>query len=348
MPKLPRGMFRRKGRSGWYTRLYASGRERWISLGADYAKACDKARALAAGLTVGPSKAGTVSSACESWLASYIGTQRSEKGQKIAAQRVRDYVEPFFGHMLVERVAREDVRSFRLWLESRSSLSVTSVWHVLSDVRCLFNWCEDAGLLERSPFPRRVMPRLQERPPDRLTDEEAAKIAALEEPYGSVCRLALGTGLRWGELCRAQASDVKRIRVPGSVEDQWSLEVSNTKSKRVRRVPLAPDVLKEVRGRVGRLTPYAVGSPGSFALRVRRLSGVDSFHVHQMRHTFACQWLERGGSLAALQQILGHASIVTTQRYARLTDEAVMREAARLSEVGGRETKIGGRREITG
>jgi integrase len=243
---------------------------------------------------------------------------------------MRDYIVPFFGHMLVGRVTREDVRSFRLWLESKTSLSLTSVFHVLSDVRCLLNWCEDSGLVERSPFPRRVMPRLQERPPDRLTDEEAAQLCALSDPHGFVCRLALGTGLRWGELCRAQAADVKRLRVPGSGEDQWFVEVSQTKSKRVRRVPLSPDLLREVRSRVARLVPYAIGSPGSFASAVKRLSGVEGFHVHQMRHTFACQWLERGGSLAALQQVLGHASIETTQRYARLGDEAVMREAARI------------------
>ena len=100
------------------------------------------------------------------------------------------------------------------------------------------------------------------------------------------------------------------------------------------RVPLSPELLREVRLRVGRLVSFARLSPGSFAARVRRLAGVEGFHVHQMRHTFACQWLERGGSLAALQQILGHASIETTQRYARLTDEVVMREAERI---GGTE-----------
>lgn len=330
MPKLPKGMFRRKGRPGWYLRLYRGGRERWVSLGADFGEACDKARALAAGGSVPTRSAGTVAEAAERWLKSYVQTQRTEKGRAVAAQRVRDYIEPFFGHWPLDRVTSEDVRAFRLHLENRTSLSLTTVWHVLSDVRCLFHWCEDSGLIERSPFPRRVMPRLQEKPPKRLTDEEAAMLAALEAPHGFVCRLALGTGLRWGELCRAQAADVKRLQLPGAVEEQWFLEVSNTKSRRIRRVPLSPELVREVRSRVGRLVPYAAGSPGSFAKAAGRLAGVADFHVHRMRHTFACQWLERGGNLAALQQILGHASIETTQRYARLSDEAVMREAARI------------------
>ena len=42
----------------------------------------------------------------------------------------------------------------------------------------------------------------------------------------------------------------------------------------------------------------------SFATAVCKLTGIKGFHDHQMRHTFACQRLERGGSLAVLQQVL--------------------------------------------
>ena len=98
-----------------------------------------------------------------------------------------------------------------------------------------------------------------------------------------------------------------------------------TKSGKVRRVPLPPELMKEVRTRVGRLVAFC--SPGQFNTRVRIHSQVWRFHVHQLRHTFPCRWIERGGSLAALQQLLGHSSIVTTQRYVRLMDEAVFAEA---------------------
>ena len=96
-----------------------------------------------------------------------------------------------------------------------------------------------------------------------------------------------------------------------------------------------PDLLAEVRSHVGRLVPFAEESPGPFAKVAGRRAKMARFHVHQMRHAFACQWMDRGGNLGALQQVLGHASIVTTQRYARMSDEVVMREAVRIAG-GGR------------
>lgn len=95
-------------------------------------------------------------------------------------------------------------------------------------------------------------------------------------------------------------------------------------------MPLAPELLREIRGRVGRLVPYAEGSPGSFTKAVRKATGLERFHVHQLRHTFACQWLGLGGSAAAQQQVLGYARMLITQPYVRPTDETVRREASRL------------------
>jgi integrase len=109
--------------------------------------------------------------------------------------------------------------------------------------------------------------------------------------------------------------------VPGSREHE---------EQACRQVPLSPELVEEIRTRVGRLVPYAECSPGSFALRVKRQTGIEDFHVHRMRHTFGCRWAERNGNLAALQQILGHARVVTRQRYARLSDDAVRREHQRL------------------
>ena len=79
---------------------------------------------------------------------------------------------------------------------------------------------------------------------------------------------------------------------------------------------------------MGLLLPF--GHPSLFARKVERLSGIKGFHPHRLRHTYACRWLEAGGSLVALQELLGHASITITQRYARLTEAAVQTEVARV------------------
>jgi len=316
MPRLPKNLVKR-GTSYVYREL-VDGKVERLSLGTDL----DVAKAELARIRSLKSKAGlrlSVKEASQQWLSNSVASRRGPKGERLASQRVRDFLVPCLGHLLLWRLGRVDLERYLIWL-TNEGLSVQSVRHVLADCRCFLLWCVDAELLDRSPFPMRFLPRIQEQPPDRLTDAELAKVCAVDDPYGFVCRFLAQTGLRWGEFVRAQVADIQ-----GS-----TLVVSQTKSKRVRRVPLPASLLSEIRTRVGRISPLE--HSGEFAKRVRQRSGVKRFHAHQLRHTFACRWLEAGGSLAALQAILGHASIVTTQRYGRLSDAHVQAEAARIGE----------------
>ena len=316
MPKRLKGMFKR-GKS-YYLRIREHYGDRWISLGPDYDEACSNYRELKTGK---PSVSRlTVGQAAERWLETYIATKRSGKGPELARRRVAMYLVPHFKYQPLASVTADELRRYRLELEQRP-ISRQTVAHILSDARCLFRWCEDEGLVRRSPVPRGLLPKIQERPPDHLTPDEVQAVLSVPEPYRFIVRLGLATALRWSEMVRAQASDVQN----------GMLMVSHTKSWKVRRVPLPPDLLEELKQRVGRL--ISLHDACGFARQVRRYSGVERFHAHQLRHTFATRWAEKGGNIADLQLVLGHSSIVVTQRYARLTDEHVRAEAERIRDI---------------
>ena len=313
MRKLPNMV--KRGKTYTYRRK-VNGRSCRVALGTDYEEACRRLRSLKTDVTPLGSHV-SVEEVSRRWLSSYIPTARREADHGLAAQRVRDYLVRHLGHRMLRKLSREHIREYATWL-GRQGLSPQSVKHILSDLRCLLNWCEESVLIERSPFPSRVMPRIQERPPDRLSDLEVEALAPLIEPYGFICRLLLGTGLRWSEATRAQASDLRN----------GCLLVHQTKSGKIRTVPVPDDLLVELQQRVGLFLP--IRDADGFARQVIKRTGIEGFHAHQLRHTFACRWLEAGGSLSALQAILGHSSVVTTQRYGRLSDALVMAEAARI------------------
>lgn len=315
MPKLPQGMYRRG--PAFYCRLYEGGREIRRSLGEDFEEAKRKLRALRAGTVPLTVSHVTVAEAVPRWLETAISNGRNAKGVRDATTRARKYLVPLVGHLKLSSVRQDDLRGFRTKLEL-NGCSRSLVHHVLTDARCFFRWCASSGLMEQSAIPARWLPRLPERPPDRLTEEEVAAVSSVPEPYGFVVRLALATGLRWGELSRAEAKDI------------WNgiLVVKEAKSGRVRRVPLSGSILDELKGRAGQLVPFAEAK--TVAAYVRKRTGITGFHMHQTRHTFACRYLERGGSLHVLQQLLGHSTVLVTQRYAKLTDEAVLAEHLRL------------------
>lgn len=314
MPRLPQGIITKKGRPGYYVRDQRGGKDRLHRAGntVNEARAL-RDRLLARGI---PPARMTVKDAALRWLKEDVATARNEQGRKLAERRVELDLIPALGGRPLRLLTRSDCRAYRLTLEARKPVrSPQTVAHILADLRRMLLWAEDAGLIPRSPFPRRILPRIQERAPDRLTDEEAAKLVKLPEPWGFYLRLLLGTGIRWGEARRANAQDVERAH----------LVVAATKNGRVRRVPLEPSLQRDLAARVGRLV-HVVN-----ALNVARQGRkvVPRFHVHMTRHTFACKWLEAGGSVTALQEILGHRSVTTTQRYGRPSEDAIRREAER-------------------
>jgi integrase len=225
------------------------------------------------------------------------------------------------GDIPLTRLASDDIREYRLWLEQDFLLSPHTVTHLLSDLRCLLHWAMTVRLIERSPFPPRVFPKIPEVPPRGFTPQEFAMLTSFSGHGGFALRFLLGTGLRWAEACRATVDHVHGLL----------LDVAHTKSGKVRRVPVTVELMAEadVHG-YHRFVPYAANSPGSFSRMVRHHSGIADFHVHRCRHTFAMRWLQAGGNLAILQQVLGHRDLSTTMRYARVTDELIEREADRV------------------
>jgi integrase len=190
-------MFRRRGGKTYYWRRQVDGERKWINLGADLAEACRlRKEFMRSGVVIGSQV--PVRKLASQWLDSYVRTMRSPDNHRKAAARVRMYLIPFLGEKPIARVSKENLRAYRVWLEERP-ISLQTVKHILSDARCFFRWAEDTGYVGRSPFPKRLQPKLQEKPPDRLTEAEIATLVKLPEPYGFVIRFALATGLRWAE-----------------------------------------------------------------------------------------------------------------------------------------------------
>lgn len=127
-----------------------------------------------------------------------------------------------------------------------------------------------------------------------------------------IARICLATGARWGEASGLHAEQIKNGQI----------QYVNTKSGRTRAIPISKQFEREIlegRNRFGRLFANTCHKKG-FANALKR-AGIDlpdGQSTHVLRHTFASIFMINDGNILKLREILGHASLEMTMRYAHL------------------------------
>jgi integrase/recombinase XerC len=230
------------------------------------------------------------------------------------------------------RVTEHDVRRF-IARRHRQGLGPRSIQRLLSAVRTFYRWLMREGLADHNPAAQVRAPRAGRKLPGTLDTDAVARLldirdqsplairdkAIMELFYSSGLRLAELAGLRWDQIDAAAGL----VTVTG-------------KGNKTRVVPLgsyaaaALSAWRKVRGNFAGFEEPSVfvsnrGTPIStrtIQSRIRywakRQGLPQRVYPHLLRHSFASHLLESSGDLRAVQELLGHADISTTQVYTHL------------------------------
>ena len=221
--------------------------------------------------------------------------------------------------------------------ESQRRLSSESIYLEIAALRAFYRFAENEKLLPMDVAEHLSLPKKWKRLPKSLTNLEMEKLLAPEQPESpqSLCdqailELAYASGLRLSEL--------KNLRLEQLHLDAGFINVIG-KGNKERVVPVGKKAVEALNRfiAVGRPKLISPRSPANVFLtrrgtpfaavtlwlrmkqRVRRAGISRNFTPHMLRHSFATHLLEHGADLRVIQELLGHASISTTEIYTHVT-----------------------------
>jgi integrase/recombinase XerC len=220
------------------------------------------------------------------------------------------------------------IRGFLAWLHERGCTRATTA-RKLASLRTFFRYLSREGLVRKNPARLIVSPRQQRKIPSHLAEVDAAVLVEVAGDTDTallaraVLELLYATGIRCAELVGLDIQEIDfdagMIRVLGKGKKERivpfgspaKLALERYLPARLKRRPQGPALLVNRHG--GRLTDRHVRR--IVAARVRQVALQTKTSPHTLRHTFATHLLERGADLRAIQELLGHSSLSTTQRY---------------------------------
>ncbi|MGD0813137.1 MAG: tyrosine recombinase XerC [Verrucomicrobiota bacterium] len=247
---------------------------------------------------------------------------------------------------------RDDFRDFLRFL-GRGQLSRAAIQLRFSALRSFYKFLIRNGVAEASPIRNLSLPQSPKRLPLFLTVKQLQDLleapgaelrreaekgeadAALYFRDAAILEVIYSCGLRVSELCRLCAADI-----------DWSQQVVcvRGKGRKERLVPIGGPALKAIRAYWKHRTAPVLGGQAVFSARPNKTTplsprtvqtrlkkylcsaGLDPHMTpHKLRHSFATHLLDAGADLRSVQELLGHAHLVTTQVYTHITTERLKR-----------------------
>lgn len=280
---------------------------------------------------------------------SYLRLEKSLSENTISAYRndlrkFWDYIESDLEGRSPTELDYHDLASF-IHHVSMHGAGVRTQARLVSGIRAFYKYLAVEDLIDDDPADLLETPRLMRALPDTLSVEEVRKIldaVDLSRPAGHRDRAILetlyGCGLRVSELIGLRTTDIKDkrgyIAVTGKGNKERLVPIGN---EALKHIGLYRDLvrvhIRPVKGstdalflnqRGGRLSRVAVFN---MVKKTAKTAGIDkNISPHTFRHSFATHLVQNGADLRAVQDMLGHESILTTEIYTHL-DRVHLREA---------------------
>jgi integrase/recombinase XerC len=250
-------------------------------------------------------------------------------------------------------LSSDAVRAYLQWLDQRGG-KPASLARKLAAVRSFYRYLTRQGLVDRNPVEGMRTPKQPKSLPRVLTKDDAGALMTFPagQTMGSLRDRALletlySTGARVSELVALDLADIHTaeglVRLEGKGRKERIVPIGDVALDAIHRYrmslpahassPASRALFCNQRG--GRLTSRSVAR--IVARYSRRLAG-GAVSPHTLRHSFATHLLDEGADLRSIQEMLGHASLSTTQRYTHVATDQLLAVYDRAHPRAGRAT----------
>jgi integrase len=241
------------------------------------------------------------------------------KSVKTERDRVKFWIREF-GSRPIGQITRAELQQWQA--TKRQTCKPATVNRIMCRLRHMFNRAVDWELLDQSPMKGiKFLPENNARLRYLSREECDLLVESCIAPHlRAIVVVALHTGMRSGEIRNLQWNDLDF--------DSGFIIIRDSKNGEARHVPMDSTVVELFRnypqtsGSEFVFTNATGGRLGWLQHGFRKAlvgAGLTDLHFHDLRHTFASQWMWAGGELYSLKDILGHKTIAMTQRYAHLS-----------------------------